>query len=234
MPARIDMLRQPDNSTCGPTCLHAVYSYYGETWPLDRVIAETPSLDEGGTLAVMLGCHALEHGYRATLYSYNLTVLDPTWFLRPGIDLASKLRSQAERKTDPKLAIACRAYLEFLRLGGELRMDDLNLDLLRTHLDAHQPLLAGVSATYLYGCARELSNGDYDDIGGFPSGHFVVLADWSNAPKAVRVYDPWQRDPVRDRHSYWVDIHRLVNAIMLGVLTYDGNILVIEPKERST
>jgi len=31
---------QPDNTTCGPTCLHAPYGYYGEPLPLEQVIIE--------------------------------------------------------------------------------------------------------------------------------------------------------------------------------------------------
>ena len=30
----LDMPGQPDDSTCGPTCLHAVYRYHGDDVPL--------------------------------------------------------------------------------------------------------------------------------------------------------------------------------------------------------
>ena len=36
----LDILPQPDELTCGPTCLHAVYRYYGDDISLDQVIAE--------------------------------------------------------------------------------------------------------------------------------------------------------------------------------------------------
>ena len=29
----LDILAQPDDETCGPTCLHAVYRYFGEVPP---------------------------------------------------------------------------------------------------------------------------------------------------------------------------------------------------------
>ena len=73
-----DILPQPDNMTCGPTCLHALYRYYGDELPLETVIEEVESLEGGGTLAVLLACHALRRGYDATIYTYNLKVLDPT------------------------------------------------------------------------------------------------------------------------------------------------------------
>jgi hypothetical protein len=72
--------RQPDDTTCGPTCLHAVYQFHGDSVPLDAVIAEAQRLEEGGTLAALLGSHALSRGYKVTIHTYNLQVFDPTWF----------------------------------------------------------------------------------------------------------------------------------------------------------
>lgn len=39
-PFPIEILPQPDDSTCGPTSLHALYSYYGDAVPLAQVIEE--------------------------------------------------------------------------------------------------------------------------------------------------------------------------------------------------
>ena len=90
----LSILAQPDDSTCGPTCLHAVYGYYGDAVWLGSVIAGVTTLPGGGTLAAHLGCHALDRGYRAKLYSFDLTVFDITWFTDPGLDLAGKLAEQ--------------------------------------------------------------------------------------------------------------------------------------------
>ena len=38
----LEILTQPDDSTCGPTCLHAVYRYFKDPVALDDVIAEVP------------------------------------------------------------------------------------------------------------------------------------------------------------------------------------------------
>src|SRR6187399_1164714 len=53
------ILPQPDETTCGPTCLHAIYAYWGDKEPLADVIHRARWLDEGGTYAVFLGCDAL-------------------------------------------------------------------------------------------------------------------------------------------------------------------------------
>ena len=46
---QFEILPQPSNTTCGPTCLHAVYRYLGDELPLPQVIEETQALQEGAT-----------------------------------------------------------------------------------------------------------------------------------------------------------------------------------------
>jgi hypothetical protein len=227
----LDILPQPDDSTCGPTCLHAVYRYHGDPLPLARVIDQLTPLESGGTLAVVLANHALARGYGAIIYTYNLTVFDPTWFQRPDLDLRERMRAQARAKTGPKLRGATDAYLEFLDRGGELRHEELTPELIESWLQRERPILTGLSATYLYDCARE--SGDHelrpDDVAGTPQGHFVVLCGLDAAQGRILVADPLQDNPGFGSHYYWVDTDRVMGAILLGVLTYDADLLILEP-----
>ncbi|WP_370589900.1 peptidase-C39 like family protein [Rufibacter sp. LB8] len=229
------ILTQPDDSTCGPTSLHAVYQYFEDKLPLEQVISEVSFLEEGGTLAVLLGCHALKRGYQARIYSYNLYVFDPTWFKQGRDKLISNLQEQLLYKKDTKLQVATRAYIEFLQLGGEICYRDLTVSLLDKYFSRGVPLLTGLSATYLYNCARERTNerGEaiYDDVRGEPLGHFVVLAGFADEQdkQHVIVADPYQENPLFGNNYYNVPVTRLINAIMLGIVTYDANLLVIEP-----
>jgi hypothetical protein len=227
---RIDVLPQPDDTTCGPTCLHGVYLYWGESLSLPGLIAEVPSLQEGGTLAVHLGSDALRRGYRAKILTYKLQVFDPTWFSKPNVDLLDRLRLQLAHKTDEKLRLVNRAYCQFLELGGTVGMDELTPALIRGYLRRKIPILAGLSATYLYGCEREVGDNTPDDIRGEPVGHFVVLCGYDPETRHVLIADPLTPNPLSDDHSYTVDIDRLISAIMLGVLTYDAALLVIQPR----
>jgi hypothetical protein len=91
-------------------------------------------------------------------------------------------------------------------------------------------LLAGQSATYLYRTAREHGpTNSYDDVRGEPSGHFVVLTAYHSGKRTVSVADPLLPNPMAPGQHYEVSIHRLVGAILLGVLTHDANVLVIRP-----
>nr|WP_066835519.1 peptidase-C39 like family protein [Rufibacter quisquiliarum] len=235
----LKILTQPDDSTCGPTSLHAVYQYFQDALPLEQVISEVSFLEEGGTLAVLLGCHALKRGYRARIYSYNLHVFDPTWFKQSTEKLIANLKEQLLFKSDTKLQVATRAYIEFLELGGEICYRDLTPSLLDSYFSRGIPLLTGLSATYLYNCARERTNerGEsiYDDVRGEPLGHFVVLAGFvdDQDKEHVIVADPYQENPLFGNNYYNVQVSRLINAIMLGIVTYDANLLAIEPKENT-
>lgn len=225
----LEILPQPDEVTCGPTCLHAVYRYFDDVMPLEQLIREIPTLDEGGTLAVLLGGHALRRGYRATIYTFNLKVFDPSWF-RGRTDLIPRLEAQIAAKHSTKLIAASEAYIEYLRLGGRIHMQELNAQLIRRYLKRSIPILTGLSATYLYQCKREIAhNNQPDDIRGVPTGHFVVLCGYHAKQRTVSVADPYLPNPLGAEHYYDVGLDRLVGAILLGVLTYDANLLVLEP-----
>ncbi len=229
----LDILPQPDDSTCGPTCLHAVYGFYGDGMDLHQVIREVVPLDTGGTLGVFLGLHALRRGYDAALYTYNLDIFDPTWFERDPTDLPVLLEEQAIRKPGARLAVATRAYQEFLARGGRVRFEELRPDLIRRHLTEGQPILTGLSATYLYGCSRERERDgrlEYDSVAGEPVGHFVVVHGYDADTDSVLVADPLHENAFGS-HAYRVGVVRLLGAIMLGVLTYDGNLLVVTPRK---
>ncbi|MFZ1986461.1 MAG: hypothetical protein WAU91_18775 [Desulfatitalea sp.] len=224
---------QPDDATCGPTCLQAVYNYYRDKISLAKVIGQVKQLKGGGTLAVLLGCHALRRGYRAKLYTFNLQVFDPTWFRLSTADMQVRLQRQIEAKANPKIRTASRAYLEFLRLGGTIRFEDLTTRLVGGLLRRAIPILTGLSATFLYRTAREISVGRrmvYDDIKGEPTGHFVVLCGYDMATRTALVADPLLPNPISPTQIYPVRLNRLVGAIMLGSLTYDANLLIVTPK----
>jgi hypothetical protein len=232
LPVRI--LPQPDETTCGPTCLHAIYSYWGDEEPLPEVVARMWRLREGGTFAVFLGCDALRKGYRARIYTYNLTVFDPTWFTHPGVPIAERLALQRQVKHDERLQHATQGYLEFLRLGGRLRLANLSQNFIRGMLRRGLPILTGLSSTYLYRTAREYGVDDTpDDIKGFPAGHFVVIAGWEPKRRRVLVVDPYQPTPYGTSYEYWLGIDRVVAAILLGIVTHDANLLVIYPQLQS-
>lgn len=220
---------QPDDVTCGPTCLAQVYRYFGFEKPLSEIIAQTPRNPDGGTLAVFLAIHALRSGFRAELYPLSLRVVDPTWSDLDRDGLVLKLEARLEATTRRKQQRAIRGHIEFLRLGGDIRFENLTGRLLRRILEGGHPVLTGLNATFLYGTPREIDN-EYDDVRGDAAGHFVVIAGYDPGTDQFILRDPSSHSPFSPGGQYSVDADRLIAAILLGDITYDAVLLVVSPK----
>ncbi len=223
---------QPDDETCGPTCLTAVYHYFHDPLPFAQVSQEIPRLRDGGTLACLLACHALQRGYRARLYTYDMKTFDPTWLVGRHERLPQKLRQQMDVKADPKLHHVSQAYLRYLELGGEIKFEDLSRALIRRPLLKGLPIIAGLSSTYLYREMRDVpSTNETDDLRGLPGGHFVVLHGYRPLHGGtVLVADPYGNNPLTGSNEYEIPIDRVICAILLGIVTYDANLLILEPR----
>jgi hypothetical protein len=225
----VDIDPQPDGITCGQTCLHALYRFHGLDLGVSDVINSVTPLTDGGTLEVHLACDALKRGFDATIYTYNLNLFDPTWFDAPHVDIAAKLRERAARKRSAKFKFAVEGYCEFLARGGRLRFTDLTRAELRGMLRRGVPVIAGLNLTYLYRHSRVSgAHDDPDDVHGESCGHFVVLAGYNRDDRSIAVADPYLPNPVGVGQKYWVHIDRVIGAILLGVMTYDASLLILE------
>ncbi len=225
---RVPRIEQPDEVTCGPTCLAQVYDYYGLDKPLDQVIEETPKNPDGGTLGAFLGISALKNGFSVQLYSYNLRVLDPTWRELETPALLEKLARRKAVVRSERLQRAIGGYSEFLELGGEVRFAELTERTLTRIIARRRPIITGLNATHLYRTPRELGE-EYDDIRGHPVGHFVVLSGYYPKTGRFLVRDPSTHIPFSSSGTYLVRAERLIAAILLGDITYDAVLLVVSP-----
>jgi hypothetical protein len=227
----VQIERQPDYTTCGPTALHAIYRYYRDPIDLQTVIKETPKLPSGGTLGVHLSVHALSRGYDVDTWLCNVRHMDPTWFQKP-TDVVAKLKARWEAKglaDDPRHGPAILAAEQYISLGGKLVWGDLTPELIANTLAQGMPLLTGTNGTYLYQCARETEAGA-DDVRGDAFGHFVVLYGYRSQDQSVAIADPLLDNPAYGVKYYRASFYRLLGAIFLGVGSDDGNLLIIRPK----
>ncbi len=230
----VERFLQPDETTCGPTCLRKVYAFFGLHDKLEDIIDALERNEDGGTLAVYLGMVALRRGLHARIYSYDLRIFDPTWASLDSHGLKNKILDRYPHLTDEKRRRAAAAYVQFLEMGGELAFDELRHTLFRNIIDRGHPVLAGLSATYLYRQPRErwdvtTNRHVDDDIAGEPTGHFVVISGYANWGRRVTVVDPFEHAPVDATGLIQVDTDRLINAILLGDVTYDAVLLEVWP-----
>jgi hypothetical protein len=225
---------QPDDVTCGPTCLRKVYDFYGIAVDMDEVVEGIERNEDGGTLAVFLGMAAMRRGLSARIYSYDLQIFDPTWAALTRDALIRKIRARFPYLRDAKRKGAAVAYVRYLEMGGELAFDELTPALLKSIIDRDHPILAGLSATYLYGYARErwdeaIGKLVDDDVAGDPTGHFVVISGYENWGGRLTVMDPSEHVPSSPDGRVVVDAERVINAILLGDVTYDAVLLELWP-----
>ena len=229
---------QPDDVTCGPTCLRKVYDYYGLSSGADEVLREIDRNEDGGTLAVFLGIAGIRRGMRGRIFAYDLRIFDPTWAALDRSSLRRRLDARLPHLRDLKRLRAAHAYMEFLDLGGEISvLEELTPALLKSVIDREHPLLVGLSATYLYRFSRErwderIDRFVDDDVAGDPTGHFVVVVGYEHYGRRFTLRDPSEHVPVRDGGRVVVDAQRLINAILLGDATYDAVLLELWPDAR--
>lgn len=227
----IKMISQPDGVSCGPSCLSAIYDYYAKPMPWDKIVQEINGLETGGTLAVFLGCHALQRGFKTTLYSFNLHVIDPTWMLLPQNLLIDKLRKQYNDTQDAKIKLTTAAYIDYLELGGAILFNEMSLEIISHYVQKKIPLLSGVSATYLYKSMRDYTDKNatifYDEWLGSPSGHFIVLNGCDHKTQTVHIADPFFPNALSTTPYYAVSFSYWLHAFLLGMLTYDAELLAI-------
>jgi hypothetical protein len=232
----IEINSQPDDETCGPTCLHAIYRFYGYDISLEEVTRTVKRSDSGGTLAPYLGTHAIERGFSASILINNMDIFDPSWFehSEASVNLSAKLDEQLQYKKDPGIQQSSRAYQEFLAAGGIIKFKFLSVDLLREYFSYNLPIITGLSATYLYNSPREVYENKvshFDDVRGTPCGHFVIIAGFDEVHRSIVVVDPHRENPISRNNYYRVSSHRLINAILMGMITYDANLLIIQPNK---
>ena len=221
---------QPDDVSCGPTCLQQVLHAYGRRTSYEEVDHPVRRLHHGGTLGVHLGSAALELGLRARVYAYNHKVFDPTWRALPPEALRRKLLARARATDRPRRREALRAYARFLQAGGRMAFPELTASLLARILHRGHPIVTGLSATHLYRAMRERTDDNVpDDIRGDPVGHFVVITGHDGSGHRFFVTDPSPHVPFARSGRYRVDADRLLNSILLGVTTYDGVLLEVWP-----
>jgi len=226
----VERFTQPDDVTCGPTCLRKVYRHFGVDVPLEGVVGEIDRNEDGGTLAVFLGVAALRRDFCARIYSYDLRIFDPTWSELSGPALAEKIRLRLPFLTLPKSRTSATAYLEFLERGGLMGFEELTPALMKRILDRDHPILAGLSATHLYGFPRERHDPVThelleDDVAGDPTGHFVVITGYEHWGRRFIVRDPSSHIPATHDGRLVVEAQRLINSILLGDLTHDAVLL---------
>jgi hypothetical protein len=220
---------QPDDTTCGPSCLAQVAGFFGQQHTVPALAAGLSRLHHGGTLGVFLALRAMELGFEAAVYPLGVRVFDPTWWQLDAPALVDRLHRRRDTLTEPLDREVIDAWVRFLRAGGHLRFAELTPALLRGAIDRGHPLICGLNVTWLYRESREQDDGTPDDVGGEQVGHFVTIAGYSGGGRRFDIRDPHWEAPYGVDGHYRVGAWQLIHAILIGDRTRDAVLVELWP-----
>lgn len=229
---------QPDDVSCGPSCLAQVLAYYGDVQQISALSDRVRRNPDGGTLAVNLAHLALDLGYRVRLYPFGVRVFDPSWWELEDAEIAERLDLRSRGLADPVERAVVKAWRDLLRRGGYVAFHEPSPALLARIIAQDRPLICGLNATWLYREPRDRPHDNVpDDIDGWPVGHFVVLHGYTGRGLHFHVNDPSEDapfsaggDPMGPRTGHYpLPADRLIHAILLGDATRDAVLLEIWP-----
>lgn len=234
---------QPTATTCSQTALSILMSCYGRNVTPQQIEAGVPQVrdDQGieaGTINVQLATWCLRQGFAVNLHSFDCQILDQSWSGLSATALLDRMQSTASALPIPSLgptgSKAYReAYIEFLRLGGQLTIDSHLTQQSIFELLQSSPFLAGVCFHVLYkgeGKKRQINQFEYvpDDVNGRAMNHSIVVYGY-NAEGSLLVADSWQKPGL-----HVVEPERLVAAISAAQIECDNMIFTVSPTSSSS
>jgi len=218
---------QPDECSCGLSCLKMVLACHGRSFFHDDLNELTPPNPDIGLYDSHLGLAAIQLGFAATIYTYNYRIFHPIWNRLSRKDLMGKLATRQMCAMTPQQALAAELYIEFLRAGGELLFYPLSRELILAHFNRDLPLIAALDMSFLYDCMAF-----YDEFSEHRATHFVVLHGYNPEDNTFFISDPWYSIPLPNKNGqYYIDADRVINAIFLGQERNDSAIIVIQKKK---
>ena len=186
-----------------------------------------------GGLNQYVGTWCLKNGFSVQIHTSDFELLDLAWEGLSREDQIKKIRSViksarivpalGEKETLRHL----HAYIEFLEMGGDLRIYPYLSSALIDSLLARAPLIASVSYSTLYGVGRTKSTGIrtsvLDDIEGTICTHAVVVVGIQNNQEYLVA------DPYRSTQPISISKEQCVAALAAAQFCCESAVLSVQP-----
>lgn len=229
---RLNILPQINHQLSGAETLRGIYAYYGEDISMDDLVVSTTRFSNRRLRPLALAIDALERGYAVTVHCCDTRIFDLSWMGLVSSELKEKLEYHKSKADSVHLTQTFDAYIQILEKGGTIDLSEINRAVIRKAVELKAPIIAAVSATHLFHSKREyLDSKDrpvLDDAKGKTAGHLVAVTAWVG--KEITLHDPYLANPITGKAKYKVYISRLMRSILLGVLSYDAQMVVITKK----
>lgn len=187
-----------------------------------------------GGLNQYVGSWALQNGFSVELHTSEFELLDLSWRELRREELIVRIkRVKDSSRVVPALGdegtrLRLDAFLEFLELGGDLRVHPYLSSALIDSLLARAPLLASVAYSTLYGIGRTRSTGLResvpDDVQGTVCTHAVVVVG-TTANDEYLISDPY-----RSVEPLAIAKEQFVAALAAAQYCCESALLVLEPE----
>jgi len=222
-------------SSCGHSSLLQVLAYYGTNLELKEVVKEISNCEVDelklGASECELGMFAIKRGFKSTVVSLDVRRFDATWFELSSEELKKKLelRSEFLHKLSPEdikegqgtqyLDNVTKYYSEYLEKEGKVKFLPISKELIKKYIDNKIPVIALVSSQLYFKKARKY-NGEFDDIKGKPTGHWIVVSGYDENNFIIT-------DPADDLEKDG-NVKMEQNYLISSINTYGPVMLIIE------
>jgi hypothetical protein len=180
---------QPTNTSCSPTALSILFSYYGRSDSVDTISKSVPqSLDEKGqelgTINQEMAVWCLMLGFKVSMYTFDVQIIDMSWQSLSKAEVIKRLVAGLDGVTVPSLGKEWskayrQSYINFLKADGKLVIQPSVTSELLYKLLEKGPVLPCVCDNTLYGSGKSRHDGKEntipDDTKGKATNHSIVI-----------------------------------------------------------
>lgn len=169
------IFQQETNQSCGIACLRSILNYYEKNFSEQDLwkIHKSLNLGEGKIVNSVLdfGVTALKLGFKVKYIGYNPAIANNNSFR----DLKKSLKKKS--KTYFGFGKHCvESGIEFLELGGKLKIEKLNVEKLKKLLDKKEFLFVNIKPAFL---GKNISSG---------MNHKIILEGYTK--KGFKILNP--------------------------------------------
>jgi hypothetical protein len=143
------IFKQKTGKSCGVACLRSIFNYYGNTLSEEDIWKKNEfySTSQGGILnpILSLGITALKFGFNVEYIGYNPIILNKD----NKKTLEKSLKDKSKNYFDFGKYYVDIA-LKFLKLGGKITIDKLNIDKIKKIIDQNKFALVEIKPAFIY------------------------------------------------------------------------------------
>jgi len=139
------IFKQETDKSCGVACLRSIFNYYGNNFSEKDILKRNKFLEYGqgkvDNPLINLGLTGLKFGYKVEYIGYN-----PLLFFKKNFEKEIKER---QKKFFGYGKFVVSSALNFLKLGGKISFDKLNVNRLKELIDKNKFILVEVKPAFL-------------------------------------------------------------------------------------